>query len=42
MSKSKEATFHFKDIMDACTEFEVDCGQKNPAKKVLEKQIEFL
>ncbi|MGV8108955.1 hypothetical protein [Methanospirillum sp.] len=42
MSKSKEATFHFDELMDTCSDFEVDCGQNLPAKKVLEKQIEFL
>lgn len=42
MSKSKEATFHFDELMDTCSDFDVDCGQNLPAKKVLEKQIEFL
>lgn len=42
MSKSKAATFHFDELMDVCTGFDVDCGQNLPGKKILEKKIEFL
>ena len=39
---SHDANFKLEELMDACDEYEVDCGQSLSEKKVLEKSIEFL
>jgi len=42
ISASHGANFKFEELMDACDEYGVDCGQNLPEQKVLEKPIEFL